>query len=231
MKHRKIAVPLLFVLAALVLVTAACKQKPPVPGPADPEAEEYSAAAKANADMQTAVEEMAELNDPKDLVRPVLGEEGINKALADKANKLIDLRGDVNGEVRIDSGSYADRDLMLNAANASVVCDADLGRITLNALNEDGFTLNGTAKTLYVRGEDLNVTLNNSVEKLYVCAKNAHVTLTGGEFPVVYTNNTTAVIANKTETPVTLILPLGTTMEIPAGKAYSIDSGKLTRAK
>ena len=174
---------------------------------------------------------MQELADPTGVVRPVLGEEGIRTALADQANKLIELRGSVTGEISVDEGDYSDWDLILDAAGASVVCNADLGRVTLNALNEDGFTLNGSAETLYVRGADLNVTLNGSVEKLYVCAANAHVTLTAGDFPVIYTDNTTAVIANRTEAPVTLILPLGTTMEIPAGKAYSIDKGRLTNAK
>ena len=218
-------------LLSAVLALTSCKPKAPVPGSPDPDAPEYADDIAASEALQQALTDMDGLDEPDGVVRGVLNEEGLTKALADKNNKILRLHGDVEGDVTVAAGDYTDRSFIFEAPNAAVVCDADVGSVTLTALNENGFTLNGTANTVYVNGGDIKLTLNNSVKKLYIIARDAEVTLTNGSFPVIYCDNSTDVITNKTDAAVQLILANGTTREIPAGKTYNMDTGELTRAK
>ena len=174
---------------------------------------------------------MEELADPQGVVRGVRSSEGFSQALQDPKNTQLRLTGDAMGEVLIGEGDYSDRDFFFESPDASVTAEGDLGRVTISKVNEDGVTLNGTAKTVYVKGGDVNLTLNDSVERLYITARDAHVTLNGGSFPVVYCDNTSDVITNKTEETVLLIFPTGATTEIPAGKTYHMDTGDLKNAK
>ena len=233
MKLLKGALPVLCA-AALAVSFTACRAKPPVPGPADPEAEEYSVATKIAQDLKTAVAEIGEMESQEDtgvLVRVTNGD-GLAKALGEASDRTIRLEGkEASGEIGIPAGDYAKRALILDAVNASVVSQADLGVVTLKSLNEAGAVFNGHVGTLFVAGGDLNVTLSGGADKLYITGAHADVTLAGGEFPVVYCDNIFAVISNKTEASVNLILPNGVATEIPAGKAYSMENGKLSRAK
>lgn len=230
MKLSRIALSVLAITGAAVLL-AACRQAPPEPGSPDPSAEEYSVATKALTDMKNALSEMEELNEPEGIVRGVLSPDGLTAVLDRGEDKQILYKSETAGVAAIGAGDYTDRDFTFDSAVSAAVCDGDVGRITLKALNEEGFTLNGTADTVYIAGGDMNATLNNSVQKLYVTARDANVTLTAGEFPVVYCDNVTAVITNKTDHPVTLIFPTGATTEIPANRTYTMATGKLTHAK
>lgn len=233
MKLLKISFSILLA-AALLLSLAACRGKPPAPGPADPEAEEYSVANKIARDLETAVAEIGEMQTAEEtgvLVR-VTNADGLMKALDEASDRAIRLEGkSAAGEIAIPAGDYAKRALILDAPNASVVSDAQLGAVTLKTLNENGCALNGHVGTLFVSGGDLNVTLAGGADKVYITGANAHVTLLGGEFPVLYCDNLFAVISNKTGAAVNVILPNGVAKEIPAGKSYSMETGKLTRAK
>ena len=233
MKLFKWAIPALCV-AALMVSLSACRQKPPVPGPADPEAEEYSVASKAAQDMKIAVAEIGVLQAAEDtgvLVRVTNGS-GLEKALGEASDRTVRLEGkEAAGEIAIPAGDYTGRAIILDAPNASVVSEGDLGVVTVKTLNEDGCVFGGHVGTLFAAGGDLNVTLENGADKVYVTGANANVTLAGGEFPVVYCDNLFAVISNKTDVSVNLILPNGVAKEIPAGKAYSMETGKLSRAK
>ena len=234
MKLLRFALPLLCAVALAVSLSACHKNTPPVPGPADPEAEEYSVANKIAQDLKTAVAEIGDLQTQEEtgvLVR-VTNENGLSKVLEEKSDRTIRLEGkEADGEVTIPAGDYSARSVILDAPNASLVSDADLGAVTVKSLGEAGCTFNGHVGTLFVAGGDLNVTLAGGADKVYVTGARANVTLAGGEFPVVYCDNLFAVIANKTEAAVNLILPNGVAKEIPAGKAYSMETGKLTRAK
>ena len=233
MKLLKLALPVLCV-AALAVSLSACRQKPPVPGPADPEAEEYSVASKAAQDLKTAIAEINEMQAAEDagvLVRVTNGN-GLQKALSEKSDRAVRLEGkEATGEIGIPAGDCTKRTVILDAINASVVSEAEHGAVILKNANEDGCVFNGHVGTLYAAGGDLNVTLNGGADKVYVTGSGAHVTLAGGEFPVVYCDNLFAVVSNKTDAAVNLILPNGVAKEIPAGKAYTMETGKLTRAK
>ena len=230
MQRIRIALPVLL-LAGAALLLAACRQAPPVPGSPDPAAEEYSVATKALSDMKNALTEMEELAEPAGVVRGVLNPDGLTTVLSRPEDKQILYKCQEEGAVTLEAGDYTDRDFTFDAAGTGVVCNADVGRVTLKSLNAEGFTLNGTADTVFINGGDMNVTLNNSVQKLYITARAAVVTLTAGEFPVIYCDNITDVITNKTDHAVTLIFPTGATREIPAGKTYTMETSKLTNAK
>lgn len=231
MKLLRYALPLLCA-AALVLCLSACRDTPPVPP--DPDGEEYSVAAKVAQDLQNAIAEIGEMQTQEEtgvLVRVTNGD-GLAKVLEEKSDRTIRLEGkEAAGDVTIAAGNYADRSLILDAPGANLVSDADLGAVTLKSAGEAGCTFNGHVGTLFVAGGSLTVTLSGGADKVYVTGADAKVTLAGGEFPVVYCDNITAVIANKTRNPVDLILPNGVAKEIPAGKAYSMETGALTRAK
>ena len=218
-------------VCAVALLLTACKKKPPVPGSPDPTAEEYSVQNKTNADAAAALSEIEELRDPEGTVRGVRSSEGFRQALQNPKYTQLRLTEEALGEVRIEAGDYTGRDIYLEAPDASVVSDADLGRLVISQVNAEGVTLNGTAETEYIKGGDVNLTLNNSVERLYITARDAHVTLNAGSFPVVYCDNTTDVITNKTEETVLLVFPTGAFTEIPSGKTYYMDTGELKNAK
>lgn len=234
MKLLRFALPLLCAVALAVSLSACRKDTPPVPGPADPEAEEYSVANKIAQDLKTAVAEIKDLETQEDtgvLVR-VTNENGLSKVLEGKSDRTIRLEGkEAAGEIAIPAGDHSARSVILDVPNASLVSDADLGTVTLKNLSEDGCVFKGHVGTLFVAGGNLNVTLAGGADKVYVTGAHANVALAGGAFPVVYCDNLFAVIANKTDEPVNLILPNGVAKEIPAGKAYSMETGKLTRAK
>ncbi len=232
MKLLKIVLPVCCVLT-VTMALSACRKKPPVPGPPDPSAEEYSVANKIASDLSAALGEMKILSEESGAAVPrrVTNQNGMQVALADANNRLIRLEDkEATGTVTVPEGDYSNRDFIFDAPNADVTVDASVGKVTIRQANENGCTLNGHAETVFVCGGDLNVTLRGGADKLYVSGRNANVVLEEGDYPVVYCDNVTDVISNKTKNDLLLILPNGTGTEIPAGKMYVMETGKLKGA-
>lgn len=233
MKLLKIALPVCCVLAAALALSACKKSDPPVPGPPDPEAEEYSVATKVASDFSTALSEIQALSDESGAApRRVTNQSGLETALADSANRCIRLEDtEATGTVTVPAGDYANRDFIFDAPNADITVEAAVGKVTLRQANENGCTLNGHADTVFVYGGDLNVTLKGGAEKVYISGANANVVLESGDYPVIYCDNITDTIANKTENDLLIILPNGTATDLPAGKMYVMETGKLKSAR
>lgn len=233
MKLLKIVLPVCCVLA-VAMALSACREEPPVPGPPDPAAEEYSVANKIASDFSTAISEMKTLSEESGITVPrrVTNQNGMQVALADANNRLIRLEDkEETGTVTVPEGDYSNRDFIFDAPNADITVNASVGKVTVKQANENGCTVNGHAETVFVCGGDLNVTLSGGADKLYVSGKNANVVLEDGDYPVIYCDNITDVISNKTKNDLLLILPNGVATEIPAGKMYVMENGKLKSAR
>ena len=227
----KRALPVLLA-AALALSLAACKKTPapePELTPPDPEAVDTVSVSEAAQNMKFAVagiDAVRQINDSGVIVRATTAE-GFSKALAEKTDRTLRLEGAAAGEITLPEGDYTGRAMIFDAPAACVVSNAALGIVTISALNEAGANFYGHVQTAFVEGGNLKVSLSGGADQVFVTGSGADVTLAGGEFGLVYCDNSLAVIRNASGADVSLILPNGTGITIPAGRTYSMQTQTL----
>ena len=232
MKAVKLIRPAAVLCAAALLGTfAACRAKPPVPGPPDPSAEEYSVASRIQAALNTALEELPSLTDDAGkVIRTVTAADGLAKVLGGGEKRPIRFESPAADTVELPEGSYPDREVEFDLPNAGITGGCELGTVKLTGVGEAGCALSGHIGTLLAGGGEMQISLSGGADKVYITGADTVLTLEAGEYPVLYCDNVSSEIVNKTDAAVTLILPNGTGVEIPRGKRYIMETGKLKTA-
>ena len=132
--------------------------------------------------------------------------------------------------VELPEGSYPDREVEFDLPNAGITGGCELGTVKLTGVGEAGCALSGHIGTLLAGGGEMQISLSGGADKVYITGADTVLTLEAGEYPVLYCDNVSSEIVNKTDAAVTLILPNGTGVEIPRGKRYIMETGKLKTA-
>lgn len=216
----RILIPLCAALAAaLLLVFTGCgKNKPKTDAPSADIPENYDE--NATAEFESIMADFKTLTNIDDnaYVRTAKSGEALKKVLAGGETGAIRLQTADADAISIPAGDHSGATVVLNAANASVVSDAVLGEVIVEAMGEGGLTLNGSVKSLVVTGENVTATLNGGAEKIYVQGKNCTVRLAGGAYGSIVSVNVTAVIENATDQDVTVYAANGAPQTLKAGE-------------
>ena len=229
MKPVKIVIAVCCALTLTALFAACKKNEPPVPGPPDPSAEEYSAASRIQTELKDALREIEEIrNDTGKVIRTVKNLQGFETVLNNGEKRPIRFVSSAEtGTLTLPEGNYTVREIEFDLPNAAIEGSVELGTVRLTAVGEGGCTFKGHVGTLLASGGDMKIVLYGGADRVYVTGADTELVLQDGEYAVLYCDNISSVITNRTDTAVTLILPNGTGIEIPKNKSYRLGDGKL----
>ena len=217
MKNRILIAVLCGALMAALL--CACGKTPAektgAPSPEISESEGESAAQPV-ADLIAELDALQDV-DKNNYVRNALNADAFATVLASD-DKTIRLRTDKAENVVIPEGDYTGKTIVFEAANSGVVSSGALGTVIVEAIGEEGLTLNGRVETLAVYGENTTVNLNGGAGTLYARGKNCVFRLTGGTYGKIISVNQTVLIENRTENDVTVYMANGAPQVLAAGE-------------
>jgi hypothetical protein len=217
LKNRIVIAVLCCALSAALL--CACGKTPAEKtGAPSPEisGSEGESAAQPVADLIAELDALQDI-DKDNFVRNALNADAFATVLASD-DKTIRLRTDKAENVVIPAGDYTGKTIVFEAANSGVVSNGDLGTVIVDAIGEEGLTLNGSVKTLAVYGVDAAVNLNGGADTLYVRGQNCLLRLTGGTYGKIISVNQTVLIENLTENDVTVYMANGVPQVLAAGE-------------
>ena len=221
MKIRKL---LLFgvLSAVLLLVFAGCGKSAPGADAPDPVPAE-SLNETGTEVFEALIDELGALAgiDETAYVRTASTADALNRELSKGETDAIRLQTASADAITIPAGDYPATTVALNAENAGVTSDGQMGNLVVEALSEAGLTLNGRVKNLAVTGTDIMVTLNGGADRVYVQGKNCTLRLADGEYGPIVSVNATVVIENATASDVTVYMANGAPRTLKAGDTLS----------
>ena len=216
---RRLLFPLAL-LAALTMAFTGCGKG----GPDVPDTEEtQSINEDGTQEFSVLMEDFSELANIDDnaYVRTSDSAAALNKVLGSGETGVIRLKTSAADGISVPAGDYTGSTVVLNAPNAAAVCAGNMGDLIVEALGEEGLTLQGSVKNLAVTGENITVTLEGGAEHVYVQGKNCTLRLTGGTFGSIVSVNATAVIENATDSVVTVYSANGAPQTLQAGETLN----------